>query len=254
MPGRRRAEGRDALPAGRLRPVRRVPRQALQPRNARSAVQGQEHQRSARHDGRARVRILQRGAGHRPQAEDAARRRPRLHPPRPVGHDAVGRRGAAREAVAGAVEARHGPHAVHPRRADHRPALPRHRAAARSDPPAARPGQHGRDHRAQPRRDQDRRLGDRPRPRGRRRRRPDHRAGHARAGREDEGELHRQVPRAAAQASDPQGGGRLTLSVPARGCRPRASGARGGAGLIVFPSAVFPSAFTPRAKLPRGGP
>ena len=100
VPGRRRAEGGNALPAGRLRAVRRVPRQALQPRNARSAVQGQEHQRSARHDGRARVRILQRGAGHRAQAEDAARRRPRLHPPRPVGHDAVGRRGAAREAVA----------------------------------------------------------------------------------------------------------------------------------------------------------
>jgi excinuclease ABC subunit A len=29
---------------------------------------------------------------------DAARRRPRLRPPRPVGHDALGRRGAARQA------------------------------------------------------------------------------------------------------------------------------------------------------------
>ena len=38
------------------------------------------------------------------------------------------------------LQARHRPHAVHPRRADHRPALPRHRPAAGSDPPAARPG------------------------------------------------------------------------------------------------------------------
>ncbi len=51
-----------------------------------------------------------------------------------------------------------GPHAVHPRRADHRPALPRHRAAADGAAPAARPRQHGRRDRAQPRRHQDRRL------------------------------------------------------------------------------------------------
>ena len=43
-----------------------------------------------------------------------------------------------------------------------------------------RRGQHGRRHRAQPGRDQDRRLGHRPRPRGRRRRRRDHRHRHAR--------------------------------------------------------------------------
>ena len=46
--------------------------------------------------------------------------------------------------------------------------------------PPARPRQHGGRDRAQPRRDQDRRLGDRPRARGRRRRRPRHRAGNAR--------------------------------------------------------------------------
>ena len=70
----------------------------------------------------------------------------------------VGRRSAAREAVARAVEARYRPHAVHPRRADDRPAFPRHRAPAHRAAPAARPRQHGRRHRAQPRRDQDGRL------------------------------------------------------------------------------------------------
>ena len=43
------------------------------------------------------------------------------------GDHAVRRRGAARQARAGAVQARHRAHAVHPRRADHRPAFPRHR-------------------------------------------------------------------------------------------------------------------------------
>jgi hypothetical protein len=104
------------------------------------------------------------------QAADAARRRPRLHPARPERDDLVGRRGAARQAGARAVEARHRPHALHPRRADHRAALRRHRPAAEGAAPAARRRQHDRRDRAQPRRDQDRRLADRHGP-GRRRRR-----------------------------------------------------------------------------------
>ena len=64
--------------------------------------------------------FFERGAGDRAQARDAARRRPRLHHARPVGDHAVGRRGAAREARARALEARHRPHALHPRRADDR--------------------------------------------------------------------------------------------------------------------------------------
>ena len=48
----------------------------------------------------------------------------------------VGRRGAARQARARAVQARHRPHALHPRRADHRPALRRHRPAAAGAAPA----------------------------------------------------------------------------------------------------------------------
>ncbi len=52
LPGRRRHQDRDALPARRLRHLRRLQGQALQPRNARSDVQGQVDRRRARHDGR----------------------------------------------------------------------------------------------------------------------------------------------------------------------------------------------------------
>ena len=61
-------QGRDALPAGRLRAVRRLPRPALQPRDARGPLQGQEHPRRARDDGRDGVRVLRGGAGDRAQA------------------------------------------------------------------------------------------------------------------------------------------------------------------------------------------
>ena len=54
-------------------------------------------------DGRGRARLLQRRAEHRPQAADAARRRPRLHPPRPERDHALGRRGAAGQAGARAL-------------------------------------------------------------------------------------------------------------------------------------------------------
>ena len=42
LPGRRRHQDRDALPARRLRPMRRLQGQALQPRDARDPVQGQD--------------------------------------------------------------------------------------------------------------------------------------------------------------------------------------------------------------------
>ena len=48
LQGRRPDQDRDALPAGRVRALRGVPRQALQPRHARGLVQGQEHRRGAR--------------------------------------------------------------------------------------------------------------------------------------------------------------------------------------------------------------
>jgi excinuclease ABC subunit A len=83
------------------------------------------------------------------QAGDAEAGRPRLHQGRPAGDDPVRRRGAARQARQGAVQTRHRPHALHPGRADHRPALPRRRQAAGSAARAGRDRQHGRGDRAQ---------------------------------------------------------------------------------------------------------
>ncbi len=48
LPRRRADQDRDALPARRLRALRAVPRQALQPRDARGPLQGQDHRRRAR--------------------------------------------------------------------------------------------------------------------------------------------------------------------------------------------------------------
>ena len=68
-------------------------------------------------------------------------------------------------------QARHRPHALHPRRADHRAALRGRAEAARRAEQAGGPGQHGGRHRAQPRRHQDGGPPDRPRARRRRGRR-----------------------------------------------------------------------------------
>jgi energy-coupling factor transporter ATP-binding protein EcfA2 len=93
----------------------------------------------------------------RPPPAHPARRRPRLHPPRPAGDDALRRRGAAGEAGDRALQSRHRRHPLHPRRADHRPPLRRRAAPARRARPPGRRRQHGGRDRAQPRRDQDRR-------------------------------------------------------------------------------------------------
>ncbi len=73
--------------------------------------------------------------------------------------------------------------AVHPRRADHRPALRRHRPPPPGPPPPGRRRQHRPGDRAQPRRDQERRPPDRHRPGGRPPRRPHRRHRHPRGGR-----------------------------------------------------------------------
>ena len=126
----------------------------------------------------------------------AAPRRPRLHPCRPAGDDALRRRGAARQAREGIIEARHRPHALHSRRADHGAAFPRRGEAARSAARAGGERQHCRRHRAQSGSDQDGGLDHRSRPRRRRRRRRDRRSGHARGHRAREAQLHRRVPQA----------------------------------------------------------
>ena len=118
--GRRADQDRDALPARRVRRVRDVQGRALQPGDARGAVQGQDDRRRARHVGRGGAAVLREDPEDPPPAADAARRRPRLHQARPAGDDALGRRGAAREARVRAVEGRDREDAVHPRRADHR--------------------------------------------------------------------------------------------------------------------------------------
>ena len=126
---------------------------------------------------------------------DPAAGRPGLHPYRPAGDDPVGRRGAAGEARQGTVAPRHRPHALHPRRADHRPAFRGCAQAARSAASPGRGRQHRGGDRAQSRGHQDRRLGARSRPRRRRRRRPAGGRRSAGGNREGGRELHRPVPR-----------------------------------------------------------
>ena len=113
----------------------------------------------------------------RDKLADAGAGRARLHPYRPAGDHAVGRRGAAHQARQGAVAPRHRPHPLHPGRADDRPAFRRCAQAARGAARAGRAGQHRGGDRAQSRGHQDRRLDHRPGPRGRRQGRPHRRQG-----------------------------------------------------------------------------
>ena len=93
-----------------------------------------------------------------------------------------------------------GPHAVHPRRADHRPAFPRRRKVARGSAGTRRGRQFRRGHRAQPRGHQDRGLGDRPRAGGRRRRRRDRGRGHTGVDRPRRAEPYGAIPQGIAGA------------------------------------------------------
>ena len=120
-------------------------------------------------------------------------------------------------------------HALHVRRADHRPALRRHRQADALVPQAARCRPFADRHRAQPRRDPRRRLADRPRPRRRRGRRPGRRHRHAGRGRAPPDLAHRQgaapptTSRSAATATRSRSGRPLPYAVKRRG---GAAGAR----------------------------
>ena len=100
VPGRRPDQDRDALPARRLRHLRRVPRRALQPRDARGEVQGPLDRRRARHERRGGRRAVQGGPRDPRQDAHAAGGRARLHQGRPARDDAQRRRGPARQAVA----------------------------------------------------------------------------------------------------------------------------------------------------------
>ena len=69
---RRHDQDRDELPARRLRPVRGLPRRPLQPRDARGALQGQDHRRGARHADRGGRGVLRGGPADRAPHADAA--------------------------------------------------------------------------------------------------------------------------------------------------------------------------------------
>ena len=181
--GRRDDQDRDALPARRLRRVRGVRGRALQPRDPGGPLPGPLDRRGA---GDARPRgahVLRAPAVDRAAHPDAGRRGARLRPARPARADALGGRGAAREARDRARPTADGPHAVRPRRAHDGPALRGRPAAPGGAAAPRRAGQHRRRHRAQPRRHEVRRLDHRPRPRGGRGRRVDRRGGNARGGR-----------------------------------------------------------------------
>jgi excinuclease ABC subunit A len=127
LPGRRRHQDRDALPARRLRALRRLQGQALQPRDARGALQGQDI-----------ADVLDMTVEEAPSSSRrAARSRASC---KTLSTSASATSGSASQAttLSGGEaqrvklakelsEARHRPHALHPRRADHRPALPRRR-------------------------------------------------------------------------------------------------------------------------------
>ena len=205
LQGRRDDQDRDALPAGRVRAVRDLSWAALQPRDARGPVQGEVDRGRARDVGRGGASLLRQDPEAAPAAPDAARRGARLHQARAARDDALGRRGAAREARVRAVEDRDRADAVHPRRADDGLALRGHREAARGAAAARRLGQHRARDRAQPRRDQAGGLDHRPRARGRRGGRRGDRDGHSGAGGRGRGVGDRTVPaRGAAEETGAQ--------------------------------------------------
>jgi excinuclease ABC subunit A len=187
-------QDRDALPSRRVRHVRGVQGSALQPRDARGPLP------RAHHRGRAGPLGVGGAAGAGgapapvPPPAHPGRRGPGLPAPGPERVHALGRRGAAREAGEGALPPRHRPHALHPGRAHHRPALRRRAQAAARAGPAGGRGQHRGGGRAQPGRDQVRRPRHRPRARRRTRRRPAGGGRHAGGGRRLRAERDRSPP------------------------------------------------------------
>ena len=102
VPGGRHHPHRDALPARRLHRVRVVRRPALQPRDAGGALPPVSIADVLDMTVDAGVRVPREHPQGAAEAGDAARGRARLHQAGAVGDDAVGRRGAADQAVEGA--------------------------------------------------------------------------------------------------------------------------------------------------------
>ena len=113
--GRRRRARRDAVPRRRVRPVRRVRRQAIPAAGARGPLQGPQH-RSGAGSHRARgARVLCRRAEGRPASAGARRDRPGLSAARSARDDALGRRSAAGQDRGAPRIADRRAHALHPR-------------------------------------------------------------------------------------------------------------------------------------------
>ena len=88
---RRHDQDRDELPAGRLRALRGLPRRALQPRDPRGALQGQDDRRRPGHADRGGRRLLRRDPRHLASPRDAGGGRARLRPARAAGDDTLRR-------------------------------------------------------------------------------------------------------------------------------------------------------------------
>jgi excinuclease ABC subunit A len=99
LPGRRRDQDRDALPARRLRHLRRLQGQALQPRDAGVLFKGKSIADVLDMTVEEAPKLFKERAARCATSWRRCARRPRLHQARPAGDDAVRRRGAARQAA-----------------------------------------------------------------------------------------------------------------------------------------------------------
>ncbi len=157
--GPRTEEDRDELPARRARRLRALRRASdSTPRRSPSSFAARASATCSMMTVDEARRLLRGAAEDPPSVDAAARRRLGLSRARPAEPDAVGRRGAAREARDGAREgatrkptgAPVGAHVVRARRADDRPAHRRRREARARAAPARRRRQQRHRHRAQP--------------------------------------------------------------------------------------------------------
>ena len=180
--GQRTTEDRNALPARRLGAVRGLRRTSVRPGGVGGEVPRPIDRRRIGNAGRRSVGIVLRAQEDRRRAADVVRRRVGLRHPGSTRPDAVRRRGPAGQTGLGVVPTRHRPDAVPVGRTDDRAALRRHHQTAFGHAPADGPGQHGRRHRTQLGRHQERRLDHRHGPRGGRPRRQ--RRVHRNAGRD----------------------------------------------------------------------
>ncbi len=148
LPGRGRDAGRDAVPAGHRGALRRLRGEAVQPRDARGALSRPEHRGRARQLGRRGDGSLRDAPESRRGASVHGGDRPGVPDAGPARGHALGRRGAAPEAVARAG-ARGAEHPLRPRRADDGAAPGGYPAAARRPAPPRGRRQHGDRDRAQ---------------------------------------------------------------------------------------------------------